>query len=224
MINLHAQSKLDLTEQQLMVLIKQHLNESYIEKFKYKDFPNIEAFRHSLKTFDEKRGRELATQSKRRAAMAPVIADSLSTRDPIVELRLKTLENSLNTLAETQASNLKQIANVASGSNAETVLAPSGSKKDIDSSKNRHMKREYAPCSYCNRPGHYWRICRIKRRDEENQRGRNDNRFKRRFNDYRSNNFNEPNHSPDKKPATSNGRPDRSREVPDTMQGNIKRQ
>ena len=137
MLNLHAQSKLDLTEQQLMVLIKQHLNESYTEKFKYKDFPNIEAFRHSLKSFEEKRGRELSTQSKRRAAMAPVLADSINGKDILIELRLKTLETFLNTLAETQASNLKQIANVASGSNAIALPASKNLKRDPETLKQK---------------------------------------------------------------------------------------
>jgi len=133
-----------------MILIKQHLNKSYTEKFKHNDFPNIEAFRHSLKSFDEKRGRELSTQSKRRAAMAPVLADSISSKDPLIKLRLKTLETSFYTLAETQASNLKQIANVASGSNAIALPTSNNLKRDPEPPRNGNTRRDYAPCSYCN--------------------------------------------------------------------------
>jgi len=158
-----------------MVLIKQHLNELYIERFKYKDFRRIEAFHHSLKSFDEKRARELATQSERIAAMAPVLADLMSSKDPLIELRLKTLETSFNTLSETQASNLKQIANVATGSDAITLTTSNDNKKDPDPLKNKNTRKGYAPCSYCNRPGHFWRICRVKQTDDENQRRKTQN-------------------------------------------------
>jgi len=148
--------------------------------------------------------------------MAPVLADSMSSKDPLIELRPKTLETSPNTLAETQTSNLKQITNVASGSNAIALPAPNNLKKDPEPSKNGNPRRDYAPCSYCNRPGHFWRICRVKQRDDEIQRRRTQNHGKRRFTEFRFARGNELSGTTDKKPAVGNNRPERSREPSNT--------
>jgi len=66
MTKLHAQSNLKFTEEQLISLIQQHLNDAYKAKFEFKVFTDVDKFREALRQYDERRHKKLAPKNKDR--------------------------------------------------------------------------------------------------------------------------------------------------------------
>jgi hypothetical protein len=79
MVKLHQQSKLDLDEEQLATLIIQHMNDTFRNKFDFKNYKSLNRLRNDLRSFDEKRSAELVAKSKdkkRTSTMALLEAES----------------------------------------------------------------------------------------------------------------------------------------------------
>ena len=99
MIKLHQQSELNLDESQLAALIIQHMTDNFKEKFIGKKFTSLEKLKDAIKSFDDRRTRELINKhrDRKRATISLVeeADDHLKKKQKIEECGISMIREEL---------------------------------------------------------------------------------------------------------------------------------